>query len=514
MLDLRGQVKKKTVTSRNDRYSQSCSLWESRKISNRRTNGEIRREGDKMLRSKCAVPTWALLIVIALVGGFIGLRRIGADESGELAAKLKLQTQLRSPASRTRRQAILSLGERNDREALHMLIQNGLRDRAAEVVSASLDEIDRYGKDLALAERREAFGAEVIEPFRVEFQPRKRRSSDFSGRMARVMSRTPETSIYQELLQVVGELDDDGQAIWLAGVMAGFDDLADRVDERFLNVLPLVITQPVFSAHFGFRRAVYDVVGKFRQKDAVAFLIRQLETAQGELRYVLATHLQGLTHHGGGADAEAWKRWWTIEGERFEFPSMSATPEFRAEEATPSYYGLPVMADRLVFVLDTSKSMAIGAREPRIEIAKRELIRAIERLPPSTLFNIVVFNSTVAAWHETLAPASNEWKARAIEFVSRQQPFGRTITYDALVASMQLQGNLEAIYFLSDGAPSLGTIVQPEKIVEAIALQNRIRRMTIHTIGMFGGGAHDTRGLEAFMKRLAAENFGEFRRID
>jgi hypothetical protein len=173
-----------------------------------------------------------------------------------------------------------------------------------------------------------------------------------------------------------------------------------------------------------------------------------------------------------------------------------------------------VYAKRFVFVLDTSKSMATGMREPRITIAKRELIRAIEQIPETALFNIVIFNSSVNAWHESLAPASKEWKANAAAFVAAQQPTGRTATYDALLTAMHLHADVEAVYLLSDGEPSSGTIVQPLRILEAISQRNRVRRLTINAIGLFGGAEEEVGGLEQFMQQLAARNFGEYRRID
>ena len=70
----------------------------------------------------------------------------------------------------------------------------------------------------------------------------------------------------------------------------------------------------------------------------------------------------------------------------------------------------------------------------------------------------------------------------------------------------------EAIYFLSDGAPTAGKIVAPADIVAAIAAQNRIRRISVYTVGI--GAGFPGSPLDAFLKALAERNLGVYRRID
>jgi hypothetical protein len=182
------------------------------------------------------------------------------------------------------------------------------------------------------------------------------------------------------------------------------------------------------------------------------------------------------------------------------------------DRGTPRYYDVPIRAKRLVFILDTSKSMAASDMITRLEAAKRELTKTIDELPGGVLFNIVVFNSTVSVWQDKLAPASESWKTHAKAFVHAQRPIGKTATYDALQAAYKLDSNVETFFLLSDGAPSDGEIVKLDTLLEAIRKQNRQRRVTINTIGVFGGG--DSEGLEPFMRTLAADNFGVFKRAN
>jgi hypothetical protein len=464
-----------------------------------------------------------LAAVIVIVGGVSvapGANRRAAADDGDTARTLddatrkKVQLELRSPAARTRRRAIESLARNSDLESMQIVLQQGLHDKALEVVRASLDALDQIRDGMPNDAVDQTFIPELTGRIEGEFRNAKRRSSDFAVRLIRSASRAPLPTMYDALFRIDEQLNEQAKPIWLSGVLGGMDDLAEKKDPRAVELLPLLSRHACFKNHYGYRRTVCCLAGSVPSPASVTFLIEQLATAQGELRAVIAANLQRLTGNEAGADAAAWSEWWGSRRDSFQFPGAVEYGTLRAAGSTPSYYGLPVYADRLVFVLDTSKSMAIGRSEPRIEIAKRELIRAIGQLPESTFFNIVVFNSTVSAWHESLAPAIPRWKEAAAEFVAMQRPQGRTITYDALVAAMGLHDDVEALYFLSDGAPSMGTIVNPEQIVESIARQNHLRRLTINSIGLFGGGADDARGLELFMQRLAAANFGQFRRID
>jgi len=85
---------------------------------------------------------------------------------------------------------------------------------------------------------------------------------------------------------------------------------------------------------------------------------------------------------------------------------------------------------------------------------------------------------------------------------------GKTDVYDTLTDALQVDPYLEAILFLSDGDPNVGTIVDRPTIVQMITQQNAGRRVSINTIGIDAQGAS-----EDFLKQLAADNFGEFRSL-
>ena len=146
----------------------------------------------------------------------------------------------------------------------------------------------------------------------------------------------------------------------------------------------------------------------------------------------------------------------------------------------------------------------------RMVAAKRELLKSIEGLMPKAKFGIVVFNNSVARWQHSLVEANAKNKRLAAQFVERQNPQASTASFDALAAALEF--DVEAIYFLTDGAPTCGKILAPVDIVRSVTGTNRVRRISIYTIGIAPG--YPGSPTDAFLKKLAEENLGSYRRID
>jgi Mg-chelatase subunit ChlD len=157
-----------------------------------------------------------------------------------------------------------------------------------------------------------------------------------------------------------------------------------------------------------------------------------------------------------------------------------------------------------VFVIDISGSM----QGPRIVAAKRELSLAVEALPADVSFSIIAFHTRAIVWQGKLVPASPEYKRNAQYFIAGLTLGNKTASYDALAAALEFDA--EAIYFLTDGAPTAGKITSPPQIVTAVSQQNRYRRLTINALGI----GVDSPLFEDFLATLAQQNFGRFERVD
>lgn len=179
----------------------------------------------------------------------------------------------------------------------------------------------------------------------------------------------------------------------------------------------------------------------------------------------------------------------------------------RMRFAPQQYYGIEIHSKRLLFILDHSSSMKdpwYGM--PRLDRAKGELIKAIRALPGDVEFGIVGFHTRIHQWNDGLVEATVENKDLAIEFVRGLGYGDRTNTYGALRTALDYDADLEAVYLLTDGKPTIGELVTHQSILMDILHRNRFRHLNLNTIGVAVDGF-----TQGFLKRLADESGGQFR---
>ena len=283
------------------------------------------------------------------------------------------------------------------------------------------------------------------------------------------------------------------------------DQLALVDDDPSFQLLLKLRDLPLFQK-FGPRRALAQALIKIRRPAAVSELVKILQRVQGEVRVEITQYLASISGQRFEI-ADEWADWWKKTEPTFEFPPVKLDPLAPTVAAgTATYYGLPLYGSKIVFIIDASVSM----RGPRIEAAKRELAKAITELPSGAEFNVLAFSLGVMPWQSQLVPSAKQNKEEAKRFVLGLPLASRTASFDALEAALNYDA--EAIYFLTDGQPNDGKVTQPAEIVAIISKVNRVRRVTINTIGI--GVGPDAGPFSAFLKALAGENFGTFRRVD
>ncbi len=267
----------------------------------------------------------------------------------------------------------------------------------------------------------------------------------------------------------------------------------------------------LFDTSFPFRRGVVRALVAIHSPEAVEALVDLLADLPGEARADVVAYLAYVSGENHGIDAGGWRRWFddhrdTLElpAELADYPPPQRPPESPEAARDPAYYGIPLYAQRVVFLVDTSSSME---ERGRLETAKRELESAVFVLPPEAEFTIVAYSDRAVPWERRLVSADDEAKRRAAAFIRGLVPDGRTATGDALELAFGF--DTEAVYLLSDGKPTAGRVVEPARIVRLVAEANKSRRVSLHTIGI----APDP-GLAEFLEILARANFGRFRRVD
>jgi hypothetical protein len=201
--------------------------------------------------------------------------------------------------------------------------------------------------------------------------------------------------------------------------------------------------------------------------------------------------------------AKAWRTFWEAEQTRFVVAPAKKVAEGRTAAAT--FFGIPATGMRVVSVLDVSGSMAApltlddapttsagnGARDSRLEVAKRELLGCVARMPDSTLFHVVTFSSDVRTWCDGLVPANPTNRRKLNDWIDRLHPGGGTNLWGGLSDAMKLRvaapgdryaGAVDEIFVLSDGMPSAGEVVDPVEIQRLVAESVRANPIRIHTI--------------------------------
>jgi hypothetical protein len=431
---------------------------------------------------------------------FIGLTgevcrvAFGSDSAEFRKAKPGLQNRLRNRDSAMRIEALQELSQFEELATAKMILQSASKDPDSDVRAAAR---------LALLEYKDH--REICDQFAIQLikDTSKRSASEGTLAVAEVLLCSDDERRHGPAL---GYLE---QVIFPSreGALMLFA-LAEELHARQgAAALMRLSKSAVFAKSFPLRRVTVQLLAESHKPEAVDSLIELLAHVRGEVRADVIKYLVGITGQRHGADVDEWKSWWKANKASFEYPTdIAKVPLDQAVDSQARYYGLPLYGERLVFIMDTSGSMGGG----KLDAAKRELIETLFGLPDETYFSLVTFSSGVNVWQRELAPATLANKRRAQAYVMAQRPGGGTATYSALHSGLQFDA--EAIYFLSDGAPTMGRFVKPTEILEAVGQENRYRRMSIYAIGIGTGGRGTD--FDTFMETLAKENAGAFRAVE
>lgn len=279
-------------------------------------------------------------------------------------------------------------------------------------------------------------------------------------------------------------------------------------DETAVAALASYARTQSFAGSLACRRAVVSALAQIPDLAAVEALIAMLGTIRGEARGDIMTIFGRVSGKGYSADQGELKAWLDAHREELgklplasdEHPVLLDEEDEEPDEKHAAYYDIPIYADRAVFVIDVSGSME---GEPLVA-AKRELTSAIFGLPETSFFSVLAFHSNVGAWQRQLVQANDLNKRAAADFVARLKVGGGTATSDALRAAFEF--DTEAIFFMSDGEPSTGKIIDPAAIVTMVSQLNASRGVSVNAISIMGGAE--------FLEELARTNRGSFRAID
>jgi len=257
-----------------------------------------------------------------------------------------------------------------------------------------------------------------------------------------------------------------------------------------------------------------------RRADALPPLIARLDEETGRLHAEVWNGLRLLTGLDLGRRTVRWQEWWNAEGASFELPPLEEVEALISKRAarkaegfgSATFYGLPILSDRVCFVVDVSGSMDQPAhmRErttseesgpTRIMVALDQLRGLLKRIPDGRRCNVIFFDSVVREWKDGVVPLDEETRADAIEFIAKQTAGGGTNLFDAIDLTFR-DPLVDTIYILSDGQPSGGTITEPEEIRKEVRRRNRARRIQIFSVSVGRKSA--------LLEQLADDGGGEY----
>jgi len=278
------------------------------------------------------------------------------------------------------------------------------------------------------------------------------------------------------------------------------------------------------NAHWRVRRAAVRFVRAVDAEEAVRPLIGVLRE-EGPLRDEVNDALVALTGVNKRGDHATWLDWWETEGKSLDkrpsradrLAALEASK--RAGDTQTVIYGVPVVSRKVLFVVDVSGSMDekstwrpeedpkrfLGDR--KIDIARFEVKRVIDRLAKEATFNVVAFNTKLWLASDEMLAGERENKKMAFDWIDEWKSEGGTNSYGALMRALEIAGAhrqrmaADTIYFISDGKPTLG---RPEWILSKVREKNPHAKVIIHAIAV--GESAD----RPFMEALAEENGGDY----
>ena len=328
----------------------------------------------------------------------------------------------------------------------------------------------------------------------------------------------------------------------------------ERVTAAVLRGLRGRATEPVFAfAKESLKAESWPVrleaaltLEKVNQPRILIPLIEAMSREDGRLRDDIRDVLRRLTSQNFDAEPDQWRLWYIDNREELEGPGPATAlfGAFKSKSPAPekkSVYGIESRSRKILFIIDSSGSMreritkakgtatGLSADEleemdmTKIDLAKRELKRAIRGLEPEAQFNIIMFASHVVRWKEKMVKGDMATKNEAYAFVRDLEAAGGTWAYGALQEAFTVAGMgaldkyydpaMDTVYFISDGAPTNNDMnkpeaVDPETVLSAVREWNRLGKVKLHAVAIdpraAGGRFVD------FMKKLAAQNGGQY----
>lgn len=339
----------------------------------------------------------------------------------------------------------------------------------------------------------------------------------------------------------------------------------DTVAKLEMTDLGLAVVPLLKDSEWQVQTSAVTAVAVTRPQAAVQPLI-DLMRQSGRVRTECAEALFRITGFEFGLEPDRWQEQWdrlmAIEGWRIPTKEeLAKKAESRQKYAeiygqkpgvTTTFAGIPTTSTYVMFIIDVSGSMddTVVEREKfqgyrddkKFTVVRAQLLSALDSLTENTNFNIVAFASNLNPWKQKLVPANIVNREAAKAWVGRLKPIGgtedqnlaasglggladlaggKTNTLKAVLHpfgvdpenppraavtggdKVSIKNKLDTVYFLSDGRPSVGKIIDTLEILKEVRRYNEAFKIVFHTIAI---GEFQ----KEFLRDLAEQNGGVF----
>ncbi len=232
----------------------------------------------------------------------------------------------------------------------------------------------------------------------------------------------------------------------------------------------------------GVRALAIDLLERFASKASVLALIDRLEREERPaLRWRAVRALQRMTGRKERLDPRPWRVFAATLAEDWRPSALGVTSE--AGSSTFALAGLPILSDRVVFLIDFSGSLWRVHEDGRSRkaIVDVKMRAALEALPETARFNVIPYTSEPHPWRESLVPATRANIEHAARDFETCQERGKGNFFDAALLALA-DPEVDTIVVLTDGAPTGGHRFQLDLLFEALLEENRGRCVTFDSI--------------------------------
>jgi HEAT repeat protein len=467
-------------------------------------------------------------LVLGALSSAAGLEQ-GRAQAREVARRRgELEVQLADKDAALRRRAVVELADMGGREAWELVI-GALGDPKGEVadeaqfVLAGLDEERALGKLFGEA----GLGSKdaLVRSRAAEVLGRMQRELDGDGLLRETARRDP--SMSEMLLWSVERLAAGGRlggdrakcARGLVKLVKGGGDVRVRAqalcalaavdDESLLPLLSRLLGEKehelrcaaleagtridpagalergarlAADEHPSVRLAALEALASAGVKRSLELLVERLEVEpRFRLQAACVEHLQTLSARKHKLDPRPWRLW--ISGLPEDWTVADRAAPTGEVGGTASLAGLPILSDRIAFLIDFSGSLWYEreGRPPRKTRVDELMRAALPHLQDGTEFNVIPYTAVPHPWREALVPATEKNVRAALADFEACTEKGSGNVFDAVLLALADRGT-DRIVILTDGAPTGGARWKLDLMMPLLQQAARFDRVTYDAI--------------------------------